>query len=97
MKCHLMSLGWKVWRADEKEYNISVNLPTDREKLDQYKANAKSLNETLSGLTQSVFVKVMQCNTSYQAWEKLKTIYEGASKVKQSKLQSYNGQFEILK
>ena len=30
-------------------------------------------------------------------WDKLKIIYEGASKVKESKLQTYRGQFESLK
>ena len=29
--------------------------------------------------------------------KKLKTVYEGVSKVKQSKLQTYKGQFESLK
>ena len=39
----------------------------------------------------------MQCISSKQAWDKLKIIYEGASKVKESKLQTYKGQFESLK
>ena len=51
----------------------------------------------MSGLTNSVFVKVMQSKTSKHAWERLKCVYEGAHKVKQSKLQTYKGQFESLK
>ena len=39
----------------------------------------------------------MQCNTTKHAWEKLKCVYEGAPKFKQSKLQTYKGKFEILK
>ena len=39
----------------------------------------------------------MQCKRNKHAWEKLKFVYEGASKVKQSKLQTYKGQFESLK
>ena len=39
----------------------------------------------------------MQCKTSKQAWDKLKIMYEGASKVKECKLQTYRGQFESLK
>ena len=57
MKFHLMSLGWKVWEANEKEYKIADNLFTDRLELDQYEGNAKALNEILSGLTNSVFKK----------------------------------------
>ena len=44
-----------------------------------------------------MFVEVTHCRTAKHAWEKLKTDYEGASKVKQSKLQTYKGQFESLK
>ena len=39
----------------------------------------------------------MQCKTTKHAWEKFKTVQEGASKFKQSKLQTYKGQFESLK
>ena len=71
MKCHLMSLGWKVWEAIEKEYKIVYNLPRDILELDQYEGNEKSLNYVLSGLTNSVFVKVMSCKTAKQAWDKI--------------------------
>ena len=39
----------------------------------------------------------MQCKTSKHAWEKIKCVYEGEPKVKESKLQTYKGQFENLK
>ena len=39
----------------------------------------------------------MQCKTSKHAWEKLKYIYEGETKVKESKLHTYKGHFENLK
>ena len=97
MKCHLMSLGWKVWAATKKEYKIADSLPTEILGLGQYEGNAKSLNAILSGLTKSVFVKVMRCKIVKQAWDKLNIVYEGASKVKESKLQTYKGQFESLK
>ena len=92
-----MSLGWKVWTSTEKEYKIDDKASTDLEKLGQYEGNAKALNEILSGLTNSVFTKVMRCKTAKQAWDKLKIIYEGASKVKESKLQRYKGYCESLK
>ena len=65
--------------------------------LSQYEGNSKSLNAILSGLTNYVFTKVMQCKTIKQAWDKLNIIYEGEYKVKESKLQTYRGQFESLK
>ena len=59
MRCHLMSLGWKVWDATIKEYKIDDQEPTDNVELAQYEGNAKDLNEILSGLTNSVFTKAM--------------------------------------
>ena len=59
MKCHLMSLGWKVWEATKKEYKINDQAPIDPEELGQYEGNAKALNAILSGLKNFVFTKVM--------------------------------------
>ena len=59
MKCHLMSLGWKVWAATEKEYKIDDQEPTDLEELGHYESIFKSLNAILSGLKNSVFTKFM--------------------------------------
>ena len=42
-------------------------------------------------------LKVMQCKTTKHAYKNLKIVYEGASKVKKSKLQTYKGKFESLK
>ena len=97
MKCHLTSLGWKVWEENEKEYKIDDQAPTDPEELGQYEGNAKSPNEILSGLTNSIFTKFMSCKTAKQAWAKLKIIYEGAYKFKESKIQTYKGKFETQK
>ena len=98
MNFHLMSLGWKVWSATEREYKITDDrLPTNLEEIDQFEGNSKPLNAILSGLTNSVFTKFMRCKTTKQAWDKLKIIYEGESKVKESKLQTYIGHFESLK
>ena len=92
-----MSLGWKVLVETEKEYKIEDQAPTDPMELGQYEGNYKSLNAILSGLKNSMFVKVMQCKTTKDAWDKLKIVYEGASKVKKYKLQTYKGKFESLK
>ena len=82
MKCHMMSLGLKVWDATVKEYKIDDQAPTNNVELSQYECNSKFLNAIPSGLTNSVFTKVMRCKTSKQAWDKLQIIYEGEYKVK---------------
>ena len=97
IRCHLISLGWKVWATTETELNIGNQYPINTIELGEYEGNSKSLNAILSGLTNSVFTKVMQCTSSKQAWDKLKIIYEGESKVKESKFQTYKGHFESLK
>ena len=97
MKCHLMSLGWNVWDATKNEATIGDQYPTNRLELGKYEGNAKALNAILSGLKPSIFNQVMQCTSAKQAWDKLKSIYEGESKVKESKLKTYKGQFESLK
>ena len=70
MRCHIVSLGCKIWSYVENGYTIPDNLPTDRDGLDEYESNAKSFNAILKGLADSVFVKFMQCKTTKHAWEK---------------------------
>ena len=41
--------------------------------------------------------KVMGCNIAKEVWDKLKSIYEGDTKVKQVKLQRHRAEFENLK
>ena len=55
------------------------------------------MNAILSGLTETVFVKVMHCETAKEIWDKLRNIYEGDDKIKGAKLQTYRAQFENLK
>jgi hypothetical protein len=44
-----------------------------------------------------VFAKVAHCKSTKEIWDKLQNIYEGDTKVKEAKLQTYKGQFEQLK
>ena len=97
MWCHLMSLGWNVWEATQEMYKIEYQVPTDPKELTEYESNPKALNSILRGLTISIFTKFMRCKTAKQAWDKFNIIYEGESKVKESKLQTYRRQFESLK
>jgi hypothetical protein len=44
-----------------------------------------------------VFTKVAHCKYAKDIWDKLQNIYEGDTKVKATKLQTYRGQIEQLK
>jgi hypothetical protein len=59
--------------------------------------NSKSKNALLNGLSDTVFTKVAHCKSSKEIWDRLRNIYEGDSKLKEAKLQTYRGQFEQLK
>jgi hypothetical protein len=59
--------------------------------------NSKSKNALLNGLSDTVFTKVAHCKSTKEIWDKLRNIYEGDSKVKETKLQTYRGRFEQLK
>ena len=67
MRCHLMSLGWKFWEATKKDLRIGSLYPTDTVELGEYEGNFKALNTILSGLTNSIFTKVVQCTYAKQA------------------------------
>jgi len=55
------------------------------------------MNSITSGITDSVFTKIMHCTSAKEMWEKLVGLYDGDSKVKKEKIQSHRRQFESLK
>jgi hypothetical protein len=59
--------------------------------------NSKAINALLNGLSDTIFTKVAHCKYAKEIWDKLLNIYEGDSKFKAVKLQTYKGQFEQLK
>jgi hypothetical protein len=59
--------------------------------------NSKSTNALLNGHCESIFTKVIHCKSAKEIWDKLQNIYEGDSKVRAAKLQTYRGQFKQLK
>jgi hypothetical protein len=50
--------------------------------------NSKSKNALLNGLSVTIFTKVAHCKSAKDIWDKLQYIYEGDSKVKETKLQT---------
>jgi hypothetical protein len=48
-------------------------------------------------LTESIYTKVVNCESTKEIWDKLKNIYEGDAKVKGAKLQTFRVKFEQLK
>ena len=92
-----MYIGLEVWLFEEKMYIYRKYPPTDLKGIKQFGYNAKVVNANLVGLNRTFFSKVMHCKTMKEIWDKLKTIYEGYTKVKRAKIQTFKAQFEILK
>jgi hypothetical protein len=59
--------------------------------------NSKAKNALLNGLSDTVFTKFAHCKFAKEIWDKLRNIYEGDSKFKETKIQTYRGQFKQLK
>jgi hypothetical protein len=97
MKRYMLSLGFDVWQSVENGYTAPATPPTDTAGKKICNDNSRAVNTILGGLKNPIFVKVMHCNSAKDSWDKLEVIYEGNSKVKEAKLQTYRAQFENLK
>jgi hypothetical protein len=97
MKLFLQSQGVDVWQAMLNEYKTPTTVPTDATGKKFYESNSKAMYAILGGFVGSEFVKVMHFELAKELWDKLKKVYEGDTKVKNAKLQSYRIQFESLK
>jgi hypothetical protein len=97
MKSYLMALGCDVWQVVESGYTTPSTLATNTVANKLCNDNSRAVNAILGGLSNPIFVKVMHCKSTKEIWDKLKVIYEGDNKVKETKLQTYRTQFENLK
>jgi hypothetical protein len=97
MKKYIQVHGFKVWKSIVDGY-ISPTIPPTNDKVVKLgENNSKAKKTLLNGLSDTIFTKVSHCKSAKEIWDKLRNIYEGDSKVKETKLQSYRGQFEQLK
>ena len=65
--------------------------------MELHQNNSKATNALLNGLSETIFTKVSHCKSAKEVWDKLRNIYEGDTKVKATKIQTYRGQFKQLK
>jgi hypothetical protein len=97
MKAYIQAQGFQVWQSILDGYIAPAVPPTNDKAVKLSENNSKSINVLLNGLSDTVFTKVAHCKSAKEIWDKLQNIYEGDSKVKIAKLQTYRGQFEQLK
>ena len=73
----LQTQGVDVWKAVLNEYSAPTTIPTDVVGKKIYESNSKLMYAILGGLEGSEFVKVMDCESAKELWDKLKNVYEG--------------------
>lgn len=77
MEAYLTSLGYDAQRVANDDYIEPDHPITDANAKKAHENNAKENNAILSGLKNSKFVKVVQCNTTKEISNKIKNLYEG--------------------
>jgi hypothetical protein len=97
MRTFLQARGFDVWQALVNGYKTLASTPTNAIRKRLYENNLKAMNVILSGLVDSIYVKVMHCDSVKKIWDKLQNVYEGDAKVNGGKLKTYRGQFEHIK
>ena len=97
MKKYIQAWGFQVWQSIVDGYTAPAVPPISDKAVKLSENNSKSINALLNGLNDTVFTKVSHCKYAKEIWDKLRNIYEGDSKVKTTKLQTYRGQFKQLK
>ena len=97
MQAYIISLGFDVWILVKDGYIEPKYGPTTNAKIAYYENNAIAMNAILGGLNESEFFKVMNYASTKEMWDKLATIYQGDTKVQESKLQMYRSQSKSLK
>jgi hypothetical protein len=66
--------------------------PPTNDKVKLGENNSKAKNALLNGISDTIFTKVAHCKSTKEIWDKLQNIYEGDTKFKATKLQTYRGQ-----
>jgi hypothetical protein len=97
MKTYIQAEGFEIWQSIVDGYTTPTVSSTNDKAMKLGHNNSKATNSLVNGLGESVFTKVAHCKSAKEIWDKLQNIYEGDSKVKEAKLQTYRGQFEKLK
>jgi hypothetical protein len=97
MKTYIQAEGFEIWQSIVDGYTTPLVLPTNDKAVKLGQNNSKSKSSLLNGLSEMIFTKDAHCKSAKEIWDKLQSIYEGDSKVKAIKLQTYRGHFEQLK
>jgi hypothetical protein len=85
-----------VWKLVVDGYTTLATPQTNRGGKKINKNNSKDKDIIMISLVDSLFVKVMHCDSANDLWDKLHNIYEGYVKFKGAKHQIFKANFEKL-
>ncbi|XP_042418650.1 uncharacterized protein LOC122006990 [Zingiber officinale] len=86
-----------VWDLVETGYTIAETSDENEQALKAMKKRKKKVLFTIyQGIDEAAFELIAVATTSQEAWEILKTAYDGVDKVKKIRLQARRAQFEAL-
>jgi hypothetical protein len=91
MKTYIQAQGFEIWQSIIYGYTVPIVPPTNDKAVKLGQSNSKATNALLNGLSETIFTKVSHCKSSKDIWDKIRNIYEGDTKVKETKLQTYRG------
>jgi len=89
MQTYLSALGYEIWAAIENGYTGPFMPIIDAVEKKAYENNSKAKNAIMFGLVDRELVKVMNCESTKETGDKLKSINEGDIKIKEAKLQTH--------
>eukprot|EP00253_Pinus_taeda_P022500 PITA_22500 len=93
MEVHLLEQGYEVWEIVDKGFTPI----SDEHGKKNMVCDAKAKDLIISGIIESIYLKVLSCKTVKEVWGKLENIYVGDSNVKEAKLQIFREKFNQLK
>ena len=100
MKAYLRGLGLWQWVETERQVTPLGNNPT----LNQIRAHKeeeakapKALSYIRVAVSESIFTRIMACETPKEAWDKLKEMYIGSNKTRQMQILNLKREFEVLR
>jgi hypothetical protein len=94
---YLLSQGRSICEIIQESYVILMTLDNATHgELQRYKNNYKALNLITTALGMNVYDRISHLEIVHDVWLKLCNTYEGYSKIKSSRRDTYNSQYQTF-
>jgi hypothetical protein len=94
---YLLGQGHAIWAIAHEAYVIMSTLDnTTQGEVQRYENNYKSLNLITTTLGRNAYDRISHLETTHDVWLKLYNTYDGSSKIKSSRNDTYNRQYQTI-